>query len=282
MIAGAPPHSAATNLERNVVEADLGIEFLKPHMFVVRVGADTQCLVVADDFRLGTQCQGISELHPAADIGLDLRAVGIILTATVLTETDGSFPHEEGIRLDLDTVTIANRSGPLCRTSTQHSEIRGWVELTDALALSAQPKVVSNEKVLGIGANANDKHVWFQELNAKLSVFNIAFEVGRGSLWWGPGYHGSLLLTDHAFPLDMVRVGSDEPFQLPWILEPLGDWKVNSFLARLERDRDFPRANVFGLRLSYLPKSWLELGFTRLTQFLLVADDFRLGRFCIA
>lgn len=161
-----------------------------------------------------------------------------------------------------------NRRGEYYANGPQvQTDIRGWVELTDALALSAQPKVVSNDKVLGIGANANDKHVWFQELNAKLSVFNIAFEVGRGSLWWGPGYHGSLLLTDHTFPLDMVRVGSDEPFQLPWILEPLGDWKVNSFLARLERDRDFPRANVFGLRLSYLPKSWLELGFTRLTQF---------------
>ena len=161
-----------------------------------------------------------------------------------------------------------NRRGEYYANGPQvQTDIRGWVELTDALALSAQPKVVSNDKVLGIGANANDKHVWFQELNAKLSVFNIAFEVGRGSLWWGPGYHGSLLLTDHTFPLDMVRVGSDEPFQLPWILEPLGDWKVNSFLARLERDRDFPRASVFGLRLSYLPKSWLELGFTRLTQF---------------
>jgi len=92
-------------------------------------------------------------------------------------------------------------------------------------------------------------------------------EVGRGTQWWGPGYHGSLLLTDHAFPLDMIKLGSDEPFRLPWILRSLGEWKVNTFLARLEENRDFPRAEVFGLRISYLPTSWLELGFTRLTQF---------------
>src|SRR5205823_31135 len=86
-------------------------------------------------------------------------------------------------------------------------------------------------------------------------------------LWWGPGYHGSLLLTDHAFPLDMVKVGSDEPFRLPWVLSRIGEWKVNTFLTQLERDRDFPRANVFGARISYLPTSWIELGLTRLTQF---------------
>ncbi len=147
------------------------------------------------------------------------------------------------------------------------TDLRGWIELTDAVALSAQPKVVSNDKLLGIGANANDKNVWFQELNAKFSLFNIAFEVGRGTLWWGPGYHGSLLLTDHAFPLDMFKLGSDEPFRLPWVFGSLGEWKVNTFLTQLERNRDFPRAHVFGLRVSYLSSDWLELGFTRLTQF---------------
>ncbi len=144
---------------------------------------------------------------------------------------------------------------------------RGWLEFDDYLALSARPKVTSIEKVLGIGANANDKNFWFQELNAKLTLWNLSFEAGRGSFWWGPGYHGSLLLTDHAFPLDRVALRSEEPFRLPWVLKHLGEWKVNSFLARLERDRDFPRANVFGLRLSLLPTPWLELGANRLTQF---------------
>ena len=76
-----------------------------------------------------------------------------------------------------------------------------------------------------------------------------------------------MLWTDHAVPLDRVKLGSDEPFRLPWVLDSLGEWKVNTFLAQLERDRDFPRAEVFGLRVSNVPASWLELGFTRLTQF---------------
>ena len=69
------------------------------------------------------------------------------------------------------------------------------------------------------------------------------------------------------FPLDMIKLGSDQPFRLPWVLRGLGEWKVNSFLAQLEKDRDFSHAKIFGLRLSWMPASWLEIGLNRLTQF---------------
>jgi hypothetical protein len=91
--------------------------------------------------------------------------------------------------------------------------------------------------------------------------------IGRGSEWWGAGYRGTLLLSDNAFPLDRIRVGSEEPFRLPGFLAGLGEWKIDTFLAVLERDREFPRARVFGLRVSYVPTDWMELGLTRLTQY---------------
>ncbi len=161
-----------------------------------------------------------------------------------------------------------NRGGEYYADGTQmQTDLRGWIELGDALGLTVQPKYISNAHALGFGATENNRNLYLRELSAKLSYFNVALEVGRGTLWWGPGYHGSLLLTDHSFPLDMIKVESDELFRLPWVLKSLGEWKVNTFLAQLERNRDFPRANVFGLRLSYLPASWLELGITRLTQF---------------
>ncbi len=161
-----------------------------------------------------------------------------------------------------------NRMGQYYANGEQvQSDFRGWLEVSDYLALSINPKYISNAHALGLGATENNHNAYLQEFNAKLTFFNIAFQVGRGSNWWGPGYRGSLLLTDHAFPLDMVQVGSDEPFRLPWVFKSLGEWKVNTFLTQLERDRDFPRAKVFGLRISYLPASWMELGFTRLTQF---------------
>lgn len=161
-----------------------------------------------------------------------------------------------------------NRGGEYYANGAQNqTDVRGWAELGNWASLVVQPKFISNRQTLGIGATNNSQNFYLREFSLKLSYFNVAFEIGRGTQWWGPGYHGSLLLTDHAFPLDMIKLGSDEPFRLPWLLKGLGEWKLNSFLAQLERDRDFSRANIFGLRLSYLPTPWLELGLTRLTQF---------------
>ena len=161
-----------------------------------------------------------------------------------------------------------NRGGEYYVNGLQNqTDVRGWVEVSDWAALTVQPKFISDRHLLGIGATNNSQNFYMREFSLKVSHFNIALEAGRGTLWWGPGYHGSLLLTDHAFPMDMIKLGSDEAFRLPWIFRELGDWKVNAFLAQLERDRDFLRSKIFGLRVSYLPARWLELGFTRLTQF---------------
>ena len=161
-----------------------------------------------------------------------------------------------------------NRGGEYYVNGVQNqTDVRGWIEFGDWAAIMAQPKFISDRHLLGIGATNNSDNFYMRELSLKFVYANIALEAGRGTQWWGPGYHGSLLLTDHAFPLDMIKLGSEQPFQLPGFLSGLGDWKINAFLAQLEKNRDFSRAKVFGLRISYLPTSWLELGLTRLTQF---------------
>ncbi len=189
--------------------------------------------------------------------------------ARVQTEVD-SFSIGEG-----QTVRFReNRGGEYYAHGIQNqTDVRGWLEAGDWAALMVQPKFISNVNALSHGptvgplASFNTQHVYLREASLKLTFMNVALEVGRGTQWWGPGYHGSLLLTDHAFPLEMIKLGSDEPFRLPWVLKDLGEWKIDGFLARLEDNREFPRAKVFGLRISYLPASWLELGATRLTQF---------------
>ncbi len=161
-----------------------------------------------------------------------------------------------------------NRGGEYYANGLKNqTDVRGWLEVNDWAAVMVQPKFISDRHLLGIGATNNSQNFYMREFSVKLSYFNMALEAGRGTQWWGPGYHGSLLLTNHAFPLDMIKLGSERPFQLPGFLERLGEWKVSSFLAQLERDRDFSRAKIFGLRLSWLPASWLEIGLNRLTQF---------------
>jgi hypothetical protein len=192
-------------------------------------------------------------------------------------DPDGPLRYGLRVQSEVDVSSIGgghtvrfreNRGGEYYVNGVQNqTDARGWVELNDWAAVMVQPKFISSRHLLGIGATNNSHNVYLREFSLKLTYANIALEAGRGTQWWGQGYHGSLLLTDHPFPMDMIKLGSDQPFQLPGLLSSLGEWKINSFLAQLERDRDFPRAKVFGLRISYLPASWLELGLTRLTQF---------------
>ncbi len=209
---------------------------------------------------LNPELVALGTLDPPRDVRAGASAVRY--GARLQVEADAFSVGHQTVRLRENSMGQYYANGEQVQ-----SDLRAWIELTDALAVTINPKYISNVDALGIGATSNEQNVYMQEFNAKFTASNISFQVGRGTLWWGPGYRGSLLLTDHAFPLDMIQLGSDESFKLPWVFKSLGDWKLNTFLAQLERDRDFSRAKVFGLRLSYLPARWLELGFTRLTQF---------------
>jgi len=96
---------------------------------------------------------------------------------------------------------------------------------------------------------------------------NTVLKVGRESLWWGPGRHGALLLSNNAFPFDLIQLGSDKPFQLPGPFSRLGTFEITSFLTELEANRDVPRPRLFGLRIGYHPFSWLSIGLSRITMF---------------
>jgi hypothetical protein len=199
------------------------------------------------------------------------------------TDPSGTVRYGARLQTEVDAFSVGggqtvrfreNRGGEYYANGVQNqTDVRGWLEVGDWAAITVQPKFISNRDALSHGptvgplTSLNDQYVYLREASLKLTFRNVALEVGRGTQWWGPGYHGSLLLTDHAFPLDMIKLGSEEAFRLPWVFRDLGEWKINSFLAQLESNRDFSHAKVFGLRLSYLPTAWLELGATRLTQF---------------
>src|SRR5207245_4269734 len=102
---------------------------------------------------------------------------------------------------------------------------------------------------------------------AKLTLYNVELLVGRDSLAWGPGYHNALLLSNNAAPLDQIRVGAAEPFLLPWIGKWVGPTQVLIFLAQLEEQRDNAFATLSGMRLTFAPASFLELGASRTVLF---------------
>jgi hypothetical protein len=96
-----------------------------------------------------------------------------------------------------------------------------------------------------------------------VSAANLDLELGKRSLWWGQGYHGSLFLTNNAEPLVMARLTNPSPTVLPWIFERLGPFRFDTFLSRLEKDRDVPEPYLLGMRFNFKPHPVVEIGLTR-------------------
>jgi len=101
----------------------------------------------------------------------------------------------------------------------------------------------------------------------KLKLNNVALRFGRESIWWGPGYHGSMLFSNNAPPLNQFRIATAEPIILPWFLKYLGPTRLELMYARLENNRDFPHAMLGAWRVDFSPFPFLELGAARVVQF---------------
>jgi hypothetical protein len=98
----------------------------------------------------------------------------------------------------------------------------------------------------------------------ELAAGGLALTAGRESMWWGPGFRGTLLLTDNAQPFDLVRIESSRPWHVKWI----GPMSVHLFVTRLEEDRaTIPHPYLSGLRLAFRPVSQLEFGLSRTAMF---------------
>lgn len=102
---------------------------------------------------------------------------------------------------------------------------------------------------------------------ATLGVYNADIIAGRESMWWGPGVHGSFLLSNNAEPLDMIRVTSRFPFLLPWFFKKLGPFKPTIFLTELEKDRAIPEAKLLGMRFDFKPRPFFRFALSRVIMF---------------
>lgn len=109
------------------------------------------------------------------------------------------------------------------------------------------------------GAGAGE----FLKAFVKLSFRGLDLDIGKRDLWWGQGAHGGLFLTNNAEPLTMVRLTNPVAATLPWFFRYLGPFRFDSFVSRLERDRDIPEPYLAGLRFILKPHRVLEVGLTR-------------------
>ena len=115
--------------------------------------------------------------------------------------------------------------------------------------------------------SSDDSDVELIEGYGKAMAGPIEFELGRDSLWWGPGRHGSILMSNNAAPFTMIKITNPQPMALPWIFQGLGPFRAEWFLTELGDDRVLPDTKLTGIRLNIKPHPLLELGASRVIMF---------------
>ena len=102
----------------------------------------------------------------------------------------------------------------------------------------------------------------------------IALDIGNWTVaastmdrWWGPGWDGSLILSNNARPIPALTFGRNKTtaFKTKW-LSWIGPWDMNVIWGRLESNRAIPNARFFGMRVNFRPFKSLEIGMSRSAQ----------------
>jgi len=102
----------------------------------------------------------------------------------------------------------------------------------------------------------------------------IAVDMGNTTLaistmdrWWGPGWDGSLILSNNARPMPAITFGRNRThaFETKW-LSWLGPWDLETMMGQMEKDREIPNTLFFGMRFTFRPLQSLEIGLSRTAQ----------------
>jgi len=141
-------------------------------------------------------------------------------------------------------------------------KISGRGRLYGILSLYYQPILKYNENL----DDEEEVELDLMKGYIKFNLGNIELEIGRDCLWWGPGHHGSLLMTNNAEPFDMVKISNPRSITLPWIFRYLGPFKATWFITELEKRREVAEPYLTGFRVNFKPLPVLEIGASRVVM----------------
>jgi len=148
-------------------------------------------------------------------------------------------------------------------------QLRSTARLWNLFSFYVQPLFLYNQQAGGIEGR-DDTTLMLHKGYVKLTVDNIEIEWGKDSFWWGPGYHGALLISNNARPFEMFRISNPRAAALPWIFRYLGPFRYTLFLSELDKEAASehpPNSKLFGARLDFRPHPQLELGLSYLAHF---------------
>lgn len=101
-----------------------------------------------------------------------------------------------------------------------------------------------------------------------VNAWNFMISAGYMERWWGPGWEGSLILSNSARPIPALAIERNysDAFKPRW-LRWIGPWRASMVLGQLEGSRsDFNDARFLAMRVSFKPLQQLEIGLSRSAQ----------------
>lgn len=93
---------------------------------------------------------------------------------------------------------------------------------------------------------------------AALNLAGWQISAGKSSVDWGPGPGGSLLWSNNADPVEMVRLVKTD-----WRLPLLGLARIDEFFGMFRGHGFIPHPYIYGQKINFKPLPGLELGFGR-------------------
>ena len=100
-----------------------------------------------------------------------------------------------------------------------------------------------------------------------MALGNFTIAASTMDRWWGPGWDGSLILSNNARPIPSIVLERNftDPFETKW-LSWLGPWDMSVIWGQMEEERAVPNTKFFGFRLNFRPLPSLEIGLSRSAQ----------------
>ena len=172
-----------------------------------------------------------------------------------------------GIKATEGTPLVYNNDGLIYGEHNNFSlQFSSILQYRDFFSAYVEPILLVRQNAGGLqnldGSQFDDTKVDLLKGYGMLTLWNTQLEVGRDSMWWGQGFHGDMIMTNNAFPLDMVKLSNPEPSLLPWIFRYLGPFKYTVFVSQLVGYETPPNAMLWGFRVNFKPTPLFEMGFS--------------------
>lgn len=143
---------------------------------------------------------------------------------------------------------------------------RGSVELAAGVGFTGD-WFSAEVNVQGVDSDQDSKEVRVDNSLIGAVIGNWSVAASTQERWWGPGWDGSLVLSNNARPMPSLVVDRifTDPWQTKW-LSWMGPWDFSLMFGQMEKEREIPNAQFFGMRVTIRPLKSLELGLSRSAQ----------------